>query len=301
MPTAGGLAFGAATLVVAFVVSGFVNFRLGMPAVTLAGVAAGALALGLADDVMPLRARLKLVLMLALALAAAAGGVRVTEFAPGGGEIVRIGAVLGALGSIAWLLATMNAVNFMDGADGLAMGMGAIAAFALTGCAIVAGQWDAALLGAAATGALAGFLYWNARGRLYAGDAGALLVGALLGGISLLLVKARPGWLFVPPTILSPFLVDVFLTLAWRSKRGYRLFDAHRDHAYQIAMKAGMKAWQVSTVHAVWSLNAAALSVVAAVAGGFVPAAVFASLTAAAAWVHWRVRRAGVQRGLVGA
>ena len=74
--------------------------------------------------------------------------------------------------------------------------------------------------------------------------------GAILAGASLLIVKGRPDWLLVPPTILAPWLVDVLLTIAWRGAKGKPIFSAHRDHVYQIAMKAGLKHSQVSAIHA---------------------------------------------------
>jgi len=257
--------------------------------------------LGLADDRFELRARIKLVAMLAICLAMAAWGVRADIIEPWPGVAWELPVALSAAGSILWLVVVMNAVNFMDGANGLAMSMGAISALGLLVCGVVAEAPDAAVLAAALAGGLGGFLVWNLSGRLFAGDAGALFVGAMLAGLSLLIVRLRPDWLFVPPILLMPFLSDVLLTIAWRARHGKRLFSAHRDHAYQIAMKAGLKHWQIAAIHAVWTLNAAAMGVVATIAGGYVPLLVFLALLAASAWVHVRVRRSGVKAGLVGA
>jgi hypothetical protein len=107
--------------------------------------------------------------------------------------------------------------------------------------------------------------------------------------------------MFVPPTLMLPWLTDVLLTLVWRARHRKPLFSAHRDHVYQIAMKAGLKHWQVSLVHAVWALNAAILAIVGAAYGGWAPLAVFLVLLAVSAWVHVKVRRSGEKAGLVGA
>jgi UDP-N-acetylmuramyl pentapeptide phosphotransferase/UDP-N-acetylglucosamine-1-phosphate transferase len=195
----------------------------------------------------------------------------------------------------------INAVNFMDGANGLSMGMAAIAAGGLSVCCAFTGAWDLALIGAALAGGLAGFLVWNAPGRLFAGDAGALFTGAVLAAISLALVRLRPDWLFVPPTLMLPWLTDVLLTVVWRAWRRKPLFSAHRDHVYQIAMKAGLKHWQVSLIHAASAFNAAIFAVVGAVGGGYAPLVVFLVLLAISVWVHIRVRRSGEKAGLVGA
>ena len=153
----------------------------------------------------------------------------------------------------------------------------------------------------AVAGGLAGFLVWNIPGKLFVGDAGAYFAGAILGGLGLEFVRLRPDLLFVPPMLLLPFLSDVLMTLAWRSMHGKKLFAAHRDHTYQIAMKAGLHHWQVSLVHAFWALNAAVVAVASTILGGQMPAIAFGALSLVSIWIHWRVRRSGVAAGLVGA
>ena len=56
----------------------------------------------------------------------------------------------------------------------------------------------------------------------------------------------------------------------------------------------------MSAVHAVWAINAAALSLVAGIAGGWFPLMAFLTLAGASIWVHVRVRISGVRAGLVG-
>ncbi len=166
---------------------------------------------------------------------------------------------------------------------------------------MIAGEWDIAIMCFALTGALAGFLVWNIPGRLFAGDAGALFTGAMLGALSLLLVQARPDWVWLPPLLLLPILADVLLTLMWRARHRKPLFSAHRDHAYQIALKAGLKHWQVAAIHAVAAVNALAIAVISAIVGGYFPALGFLGMLGASIWVHFKVRRSGVRAGHVGA
>lgn len=300
VPTSGGLGFAIATLATTLVVSGFVDWRMSEPVAATALGAFAACALGLADDRMDLPARLKLVAMLAIALAMVAAGVRADALTPWPLVAIPLPLVMAAAGSILWLVVVVNAVNFMDGANGLSMGMALVSALGVTACGAVDGAWDVALLAGALSGALAGFLVWNWPGKLFAGDAGALFTGAALGGLCLVLVSRRPDWLFIPPMLLMPFLVDVLLTLAWRAKHGKKLFAAHRDHVYQIAIKAGLKHWQVSAIHIVWSMNAMLIGVIAAIAGGRVPLVAFIAVLGASVWVQLRVRKSGVKAGLVG-
>lgn len=298
VPTAGGLGFGvAAALAIAFA-TGWSKDSLLMR--TEAGSFA-ALLVGFYDDRFNLPARAKLILLLAICAALAIFGARVDLLQLWPGVELALPGVIGAAGSILWLLVVINAVNFMDGANGLSMGMGCIASIGMAICCALAGEAMLAVMSAALAGALGGFLIWNVRGKLFAGDAGALFVGAALGAISLALVASRPDWLFVPPMLLLPWLADVILTVAWRTKHRKPLFSAHRDHAYQIAMKAGFRHWQVSLIHAVWALNAAVLAVISAIAGGYAPPLAFLVLLGISSWIHLRVRKSGEKAGLVGA
>ncbi len=301
VPTLGGLGVFAAAAIAVAAVSLLTAWPLGDAALIISGGALAGLALGLADDTMRVPALARLLIMVAIALGVTVMGVRAGQLEPWPDLVFDLHVAIVVLGSVAWLIVVMNAVNFMDGANGLSMGMAAIAAAGLAACAGFTGAWSIALLASALSGALAGFLVWNVAGRLFVGDTGALFVGTALGALCLELVRLRPDLLFVPPILLMPFLSDVLLTLIWRTKHGKKLAEAHRDHVYQIALKAGLKHWQVSAIHAVWALNAAGMGVIAAIVGGQAPLIIFVVVLAVAIWVHLWVRRLGVKSGLVGA
>lgn len=301
VPTAGGLAVAlSAALAVATDVE-LTGTGYHWALTVVAGGAVGVLALGLADDILKLRAIVKLGVMALICVGMAWLGARSDVLAFWPGAAVELPVAVAVIGSAFWLVVVVNAVNFMDGANGLSMGMAAIAAAGMAACGAVIGAPHITLAGVALAGGLAGFLVWNVRGLLFVGDAGALFTGAMLGGLGLELVRLRPDLVFVPAILLLPYLSDVLLTLAWRTKHGKKLFVAHLDHVYQIAIKAGLKHTQVAGVHAVWALNAAVVAVGASMVGGYAPAIAFAALLVISTWVHWRVRRAGVANGLVGA
>jgi UDP-N-acetylmuramyl pentapeptide phosphotransferase/UDP-N-acetylglucosamine-1-phosphate transferase len=298
VPTSGGLGFGLAAI---FIIQWLTGWHADRTVMTLETGGIAGLLVGLYDDRFRLPATAKMALLLVVCVALAAFGIRVDVLEPRPGLVIPLTAIGGGVGSVLWLFVVINAVNFMDGANGLSMGMAAIASAGLSVCCAFTGAWDLALVAAALSGGLAGFLGWNVPGRLFAGDAGALFTGAMLAAISLALVRLRPDWLFVPPTLMLPWLTDVLLTVAWRARHRKPLFSAHRDHVYQIAMKAGLKHWQVSLIHAVWALNAVIFALVGAIGGGYAPLVVFLVLLAISAWVHIRVRRSGEKAGLVGA
>ena len=301
VPTAGGLAVALSAGLAAATYVELQGQGYNVAMVIIGVGALGMLAIGLADDVLKLSARVKFGAMLLVAIVMAMFGVQADVLGVWPGAVVELPMALAIAGSVLWLIVVINAVNFMDGANGLAMGMACVAALGLAACGVVIGAGHIVLACMALAGGLAGFLVWNVRGLLFVGDAGALFAGALLAGLGLELVRLRPDLLFVPAILLLPFLSDVLLTLAWRTKHGKKLWVAHLDHVYQIAIKAGLKHTQVAGVHAVWALNAAVVAIGATMVGGYAPVIAFVALLAISTWVHWKVRRAGVANGLVGA
>jgi UDP-GlcNAc:undecaprenyl-phosphate/decaprenyl-phosphate GlcNAc-1-phosphate transferase len=299
--TAGGLGIAAALVIVTIVLARLAGAPVAETGLVVIGGALAALLLGLADDTMPLPATVRLAGMVLIAVAMAWFGVRADLLQPWPDVTIALPLILSFAGSALWLVVVINAVNFMDGANGLSMGMAAIAALALAVAAFVIGEFNIATAAVILAGALAGFLVWNLPGRLFVGDTGAYFVGAMLAGLCLALVKGRPDLLFVPPILLMPFLSDVILTLIWRIRHGKNFWASHRDHAYQIAIKAGLKHWQVSAIHAFWALNAACIGVFAAIIGGAVPLIAFVVVLLLSTWLHLWVRKVGVKAGLVGA
>lgn len=213
--------------------------------VLAAALAAGAI--GLADDLMDLPAWLKLVLLIAVAVGLAVFGPRLVL--PG----VPVPVVM--TGVALWLVITMNALNFMDGSNGLAMGSAAIMLF---GAALILGrvafgddlaglQPDLAFLSVTVVLAILGFLAWNLPGRLFAGDSGSLGIGAFFGGVSIAVAASSTIW--TAAILFLPFLVDVILTIFWRAKNGQSVMTAHREHAYQLLRRSG---WNHLPVAILW-------------------------------------------------
>jgi phospho-N-acetylmuramoyl-pentapeptide-transferase len=157
---------------------------------------------------------------------------------------------LGAVGFVivAYLVisGTSNAVNLVDGLDGLCAGASAMVFGAYTaisfyqfrnacalaqraGCYEVRDGLDIALISAAAMAACFGFLWWNAApARIFMGDTGSLALGALLAGIAILskteLLLVVLGGLFVVVTLSVMIQVAVFKT---RRRRVFKMAPLH--------------------------------------------------------------------------
>jgi Fuc2NAc and GlcNAc transferase len=254
-PTAGGLA-------VLVAVCAATLFGTRSDPVLAAVLIAGLLGLaGAADDVFDLGAGAKLLAQAAAAVAFASLVGRV-ESLPFHAFDLPLGPVVGAAGTVLWLLVLTNAVNFMDGSNGLAPGVQAIGFLAFL--FVLPAEHPLFALALAGAAASLGFLPWNLAGRLFQGDVGALFSAFLTGALAVLAVEAGHASAWLAPTALAPFLTDVILTVLVRARRRARLSEAHREHLYQLWLHASPRphlalAWRV------WLLTG--LCAAAAVAG----------------------------------
>jgi UDP-GlcNAc:undecaprenyl-phosphate GlcNAc-1-phosphate transferase len=176
---------GGAGVWAAFATTVLVNFSFSL---ALKGIAVGAaivVVVGILDDVFDVPARIKLAAQVAAAAAAIAYGVVlsvVPYWVPGS-------AWLNALVTLLWFLTVTNAVQFLDGMDGLAAGLGAIAGLFFSIAALLTGQIYLMYLSAALVGSCAGFLPYNFRPRgatIFLGDAGASFIGFTLAGLAVM-------------------------------------------------------------------------------------------------------------------
>ena len=135
----------------------------------------------------------------------------------------------------------INLFNFMDGIDGLAVSEAAAICGGLLLFAVVGNGADptAALLAAGIIGAAIGFLVWNWQpARIFLGDVGSVPLG-YLSGFLLLDVATRGRWKIA---LILPlyFLADATITLFRRLLAGERVWEPHRQHFYQQAVRNGL-------------------------------------------------------------
>lgn len=135
----------------------------------------------------------------------------------------------------------INLFNFMDGIDGLAASEAAAIGAGLLLFASLGASPDPALRGLAAAviGAAIGFLVWNwSPARIFLGDVGSVPLGYILGFV--LLGLALGGHWKIALILPLYFLADATFTLARRLFRGARVWQAHREHFYQQAVRRGL-------------------------------------------------------------
>jgi Fuc2NAc and GlcNAc transferase len=191
-----------------------------------------------------------------------------------------IGAGLGAL-AIVWAI---NLYNFMDGIDGLAAGE-AVSVGAIGGALLLAaGGATLAMVALLVAAAAAGFLAWNWEpARIFMGDVGSGFLGYAFGTLALLSHRSGAVPITLWLLVLGVFLFDATVTLLRRMARGERWYQAHRSHAYQRLVQAGLShAWVARLTLLVnlvlgalaWVAQSRYISVAAAVLAGTVVLAV---------------------------
>ncbi len=156
---------------------------------------------------------------------------------------------------VVWVVAVVNAYNFMDGIDGIAGGTAILNAVFLA--ALVGASGLGASLAALAA-AVAAFLMWNiSPARIFLGDSGSHFVGFFLGAVALYTDPVGgPGAPYgsylafvVAAAVFTPFLFDTAFTLVRRAVVGKNIFAAHREHIYQRVTPDPAKHRQASIVY----------------------------------------------------
>src|ERR671931_1862484 len=144
--------------------------------------------------------------------------------------------------TVLWIVAIMNMVNFLDGLDGLAAGVCAISGFTFCLIALSLGRAEPAVVAAIVFGACLGFLRHNFYpARIFMGDSGALLLGFILGALSIqgLLKTAALATLLFPLLILAVPILDTSFVVAKRLKHRQPVYVADRYHLHHRFMNIG--------------------------------------------------------------
>lgn len=195
-------------------------------------------ATGLIDDLIGLRPWQKLLGQLGAAGLAYWAGVRVL-YVGGVGASAWWALPL----TLFWLIACTNAFNLVDGLDGLAAGMGLVAALTMLVAALLRHNLALAFAAGPLVGALIGFLCYNFNpATVFLGDSGALLIGFLLGCFGAVGIQKSDTLISmtVPLLALSIPLLDVTLAVLRRFLRNQPIFSADRGHIHHRLIDRGL-------------------------------------------------------------
>ena len=200
--------------------------------------------IGLLDDLFTLSSGSRLCMQTAVATMAWAMGVRIEFFTfpftdPGLVDLTWLSLPV----TLLWLVGMANAINFMDGLDGLAAGISGIAAVVMLAVSLFMGQAAAALLAAALAGGALSFLRYNFNpAQIFMGDGGAYFLGFTLAGIGVIgLVKTVTTVAVVLPfLILAVPILDTSTVVLDRLRRGKSPFIADKSHLHHRLLDAGL-------------------------------------------------------------
>jgi UDP-GlcNAc:undecaprenyl-phosphate GlcNAc-1-phosphate transferase len=194
--------------------------------------------IGLADDLRGLKPSRKVIGEVGASVLAYTAGVHFTGL---GGHTLPDWASLPL--TIAWLLLCTNAVNLIDGIDGLATGVGFFATVTMALAALMQGNITLAIAVVPLAGALLGFLRYNFNpATIFLGDSGSLFVGFLLGCYGLLWSQKSATILGMtaPLMALAIPLLDTSLAIVRRFVHNKPIFTADRGHIHHRLLDRGM-------------------------------------------------------------
>ncbi len=220
--------------------------------ITLVTASVGFALIGVADDARSgVSVRVRLAGQVAVALAAVAA--LVIDASPGWPTVLIAGGAL-------WVIAYVNAFNFMDGINGISAAQAVVAGAAL---AYIGLQLDLPLVavgGAVIAAAALGFVPYNfPRARAFLGDVGSYFIGAWLALLAVIAFLQGANAI----AVAAPFALygaDTATTLVRRVVRGEVWHDAHKEHTYQRLVALG---WS----HTQTTITITALLAASAVAG----------------------------------
>lgn len=193
---------------------------------------------GLADDIFNLKPWHKLAAEILAASLVISAGVRIHGVAA-----FTAHPVLGVLATVTWLLVCTNAVNLIDGLDGLAAGMALLAATTTLMASVLCGSTELTIATAPLAGALLGFLVFNFNpASIFLGDSGSLFLGFVLGCYGILWSGKADSILGMaaPLIALGVPLLDTTLAIARRFLRAQPIFSPDRSHIHHRLLALGL-------------------------------------------------------------
>jgi len=250
MPRMGGLA-----IYLGFVVAVLLTQSLSRP---LTGLLLGGtliVLMGMVDDIRGVSPKMKLLGQIAAAFIVVGYGVKVQYITnPFSGLII-----LGKWGipvTVFWIIGVTNALNLIDGLDGLAAGTSAIAAVTMAVVAWTQGQMAVAGIAFILAAAALGFLRYNYHpAQLFMGDSGSMFLGFALATLAVMgLTKgATIISLFVPVVILGIPILDTMLAIVRRYLNNQPIFQADKAHLHHRLLDLGLSHPQ--TVLVIYGVN----------------------------------------------
>lgn len=254
-PRLGGIAIAVATLVPIAVTLGVGGAHAGgaelSRAVGLAALSLLILGLGIYDDLRTATPAEKLLVQTVVAAGTWLLGVRISRISGFSGSPWELGETLSFVVTSLWIVGVTNAVNLIDGLDGLAAGVGLVAVLTFGAFGFLDGHGLVLLVAVGLTGALTGFLVFNwSPARIFMGDSGSLFLGYVLAVTAVLCtVKQYTAFaVAVPVLALGVPIIDTGMAIIRRLRRGSPVTERDAEHVHHRLVRAGLSERQAVLV-----------------------------------------------------
>jgi UDP-GlcNAc:undecaprenyl-phosphate GlcNAc-1-phosphate transferase len=206
--------------------------------------------IGLVDDFKPLSPHLKITFEAVAAAWLFLDGFGVTRFQLLFGDRY-LSAGVGFVFTVAWLVLITNAFNLLDGLDGLAAGSAIFSSIVIFVVSVHTENSLTAVVTAALAGAISGFLGYNFNpATIFMGDCGSLVIGFLLGALSLISSAKAPTAVAVgiPFIAFGLPILDTSMAILRRFLNRRPLFSADGEHIHHKLLKHGLSHRQAVVV-----------------------------------------------------
>ena len=211
-------------------------------------------AMGAVDDIVSLNAWVKLGIQILAALVAIRSGIVFDVISNplvfSDKAFIPIGYLTVPL-TVLWIVGCTNAVNLIDGLDGLAVGVSAISSLTMLVVALFVSEPNVALILAALTGACPGFIPYNLNpAKIFMGDVGSQLLGLILATVSIMgMFKFHAIITFLVPVLaMSVPLADTVFAFFRRIVHGQSPFHADKGHFHHRLLAMGLSQKQAVAV-----------------------------------------------------
>ena len=210
--------------------------------------ATGLFIVGLIDDLKGLSAKVKLFSQVAAGCCLYYSGLHFACF-QWHGLPASFSSGICLLATVFWVVLVCNAINLIDGLDGLASGSALFSMVTIFTVSIVQGRHGVAVATMILAGSMLGFLFFNFNpASIFLGDSGSLFVGFMLAGFVLAESQKQQtvlDSLAIPLLSLAVPLTDTGLSVLRRFLSGHSLFGADREHIHHKLLELGLNQRQV--------------------------------------------------------
>ena len=252
MPRLGGLA-----IYIAFMAGAIASLEMTWDIIGILLGGTVIVAIGILDDKYQLPAKVKLLGQIAAACVLVLFDIRIEWINnPFGGYYYLD--LLSIPLTIFWVISFTNVVNLIDGLDGLAAGVSAIASVTVILVSVQMGYYHVAVMTAALAGGIVGFIRYNFNpATIFMGDTGSMFIGYMLAAISVYgaVKTAATVALLVPAIALGLPIMDTAFAIMRRYSNGKPIFQPDKGHLHHRLLAMGMN--QKQAVLLMYAITAA--------------------------------------------